>query len=270
MADISLDSITVDFPIYNATGRSFKNALMRAATGGRIGTRDDGRVVVRALENITLRLQNGDRLGIVGHNGSGKTTLLRVLSGVYYPASGSIHTEGKIASLINMSLGTDPEATGRENIRLRGALLGLSSNEIAAKVEEIIEFTELGEFIDMPVRTYSSGMQVRLAFATATVLQPDIVLMDEWLSVGDESFRAKAEKRLELMVLTTKILVIASHSQEQILKTCNRAIWLERGRVRMDGDSTSVVNSYFGQVHSAAQAELAPVDRPRQLGRQSR
>lgn len=247
MAAISLNSVTVDFPIYNASGRSFKNTLMQVATGGRIGTRDDGRVVVRALENVTLNLQDGDRLGIVGPNGSGKTTLLRVMSGVYYPAAGSARIDGKVASLLNISLGTDPEATGRENIRLRGALLGLSARQMAEKVDEIIEFTELGQFVDMPVRTYSSGMQVRLAFAIATVLQPEILLMDEWLSVGDEAFRAKAEQRLAKMVVSTKILVIASHAQPHIMQSCNRAIWLEHGRVRMDADCKSVVGAYFGK-----------------------
>jgi len=245
MASISLDSVTVDFPVYNSSHRSLKNKLMQVATGGRIGEREDGRVVIRALEDVTLNLTSGDRLGIVGHNGSGKTTLLRVLSKVYHPVSGTVSVDGNITALLNISLGTDPEATGRENIRLRGALLGISSETMASITDEICEFTELGDFLDVPVRAYSTGMQMRLAFAIATALRPEILLLDEWLSVGDEGFRTKAEQRVKTMVESTKILILASHSKDLIFKTCNRALWLEHGRVRMNGDCASVLASYF-------------------------
>ena len=245
MTTISLEDVTIDFPIYNANGRSLKNTLMHVATGGRIGARDDGCVVVRALENITLTLKEGDRLGLVGHNGSGKTTLLRVLSGVYYPPLGTVHIDGRITSLLNIYLGTDPESTGRENIRLRGAMLGVPRRQLTETEEEILDFSELGNFLDVPVRTYSSGMQMRLAFAIATSVKPEILLMDEWMSVGDEAFRAKAEQRLSDMVGSTKILVVASHSRQMIAKICNRLIWLEHGRVRMDGDCETVAAAYF-------------------------
>lgn len=245
MAAISLESVTIDFPIYSTAGRSLKNALMQVATGGRIGANNDGRIVVRALENVSLSLKDGDRLGIIGDNGSGKTTLLRVLSNVYYPTYGSVNVDGTVASLLNVFIGTDPEATGRENIHLRGAMLGLPNKQMADKVEEIAEFTELGNFLDVPVRTYSTGMQMRLAFAVATVVRPEILLMDEWLSVGDESFRAKAEQRLTEMVESTRILVVASHSRHLIAHTCNRVLWLEHGRVRLDGDFDTVAGAYF-------------------------
>jgi lipopolysaccharide transport system ATP-binding protein len=244
MASILVDTVTVDFPIYNSTSRSLKNKLMQVATGGRIGEREDGRVVVRALEDVTLTLANGDRLGIVGPNGSGKTTLLRVLAKVYHPVSGSVRIDGSITALLNISLGTDTEATGRENIRLRGAMLGMSAKKMAVIADEIGEFTELGDFLDVPVRAYSSGMQMRLAFAIATAVRPEILLLDEWLSVGDEAFRAKAERRLTNMITSTEILILASHSKELISKTCNRVLWLEHGRVRMHGDAAAVLASY--------------------------
>jgi lipopolysaccharide transport system ATP-binding protein len=253
MASISLNSVTVDFPVFNASHRSLRNTLVQMATGGRIGEREDGRIVVRALENITLNLSDGDRVGIIGHNGSGKTTLLRVLSGVYHPMSGTVRVDGKVTALLNIALGTDPEATGRENIRLRGAMLGMSRQQMDDISEEIAEFTELGNFLDVPVRAYSSGMQMRLAFAIATALRPEILLLDEWLSVGDEGFRAKAEQRLTNMIESTRILVLASHSKDLILDTCNRVLWLEHGRIRMEGDCNTIAPSYFG-ARSSSQA----------------
>jgi lipopolysaccharide transport system ATP-binding protein len=246
MTAITLEKVIVDFPVYNASHRSLRNTLVQVATGGLIGEREDGRVVIRALDGINLSLAEGDRLGIVGHNGSGKTTLLRVLSGVYHPPYGRVCVDGAVTALLNVSLGTDSEATGRENIRLRGALLGMSDQTIEQVTDEIAEFTELGSFLDVPVRAYSSGMQLRLSFAIATALRPEILLLDEWLSVGDEAFRAKAEQRLTDMIQSTRILVLASHSKELISSICNRVLWLEHGRVRMHGDCATIVASYFG------------------------
>lgn len=245
MASIELKNVSVDFPIYNASGRSLKKRLLQVATGGQLGSDPHGRVIVRALDNLTFSLKDGDQVGLVGHNGAGKSTLLRLLSGVYAPTSGMADISGEICSLIAISLGTDPEATGRENIYLRGRLLGMSRAEIKNKEEEIIDFSELGDFIDMPMRTYSSGMQLRLAFAVSTVVRPEILIMDEWLSVGDEGFKAKAEARMSELVSSTSILVIASHSQALIRRTCNRVIWLEHGKVKMDGDPETVANAYF-------------------------
>lgn len=246
MASIEFNNVCVDFPIYNADGRSLKKRLLQVATGGQLGADQNGRVVVRALEGLNFSLKDGDRLGLLGHNGAGKTTLLRLLSGVYVPSTGTANVHGEIGSLIAISLGIDPEATGRENIFLRGGLLGLAKAEINRQLDDIIEFSELGDFVDMPVRTYSTGMHLRLAFAVSTILRPEILLMDEWLSVGDEGFKHKAEERMKGLVQSTNILVIASHSRELILRTCNRAIWLEHGKIRMDGDATSVSKAYFG------------------------
>ena len=246
MASIHFDNVAVDFPIYNASGRSLKKRLISVATGGQLGSDPMGRVVVRALEGLSFTLRDGDRVGLLGHNGAGKSTLLRLLSGVYVPSQGSAHIDGEIGSLIDISLGIDPEATGRENIYLRGALLGMNKAELAERMEEIIAFSELGDFIDMPLRTYSTGMMMRLAFSISTSVKADILLMDEWLSVGDENFKHKAEERMRTLVQSTNILVIASHSRELILETCNRVLWLEHGKIRMDGPAAEVVAAYFG------------------------
>ena len=248
MASIEFNNVCVDFPIYNANSRSLKNKLAQVATGGQLGTNEQGVVVVRALEDLTFTLKDGDRVGLLGHNGAGKSTLLRLLSGVYWPSSGSASVNGKVGSLIDISLGIDPEITGRQNAYLRGGLLGISKTEVTEQMEDIIEFSELGSFIDMPMRTYSSGMHLRLAFAVSTILRPEILLMDEWLSVGDESFRHKAEKRMAELVQSTNILVIATHSRAVVQETCNRVIWLEHGTIKMDGKPDSVLKAYFSNV----------------------
>jgi len=246
MALIDFQNVCVDFPIYNANGRSLKKRLIQVATGGQLGADPQGRVVVRALEDLSFTLKDGDRVALLGHNGAGKSTLLRLSSGVYEPSAGVARIEGEIGSLIDISLGIDPEATGRENIFLRGGLLGMTRREINNRIDEIIDFSELGDFIDMPLRTYSTGMHLRLAFAVSTIVRPEILLMDEWLSVGDEGFKHKAEKRLTELVESTNILVIASHSRDLVMHTCNRVIWLEHGKIRMDGEPNSVCHAYFG------------------------
>ena len=246
MALVDFKNVSVDFPIYNASGRSLKKHIMQVATGGQLGANEQGRVIVRALEDLSFTLRDGDRVGLVGHNGAGKSTLLRLLSGVYEPSSGMARIEGEVGSLLDISLGIDAEATGRENIYIRGALLGLKRSEVTSQLDGIIQFSELGDFVDMPVRTYSTGMHMRLAFAVSTVVRPQILLMDEWLSVGDEGFRYKAEARMTEVVQSTNILVIASHSRDLIMHTCNRVLWLEHGRLRMDGDPASVIAAYFG------------------------
>lgn len=231
MTCILLNNLCVEFPIYNTSGRSLKNQLMQAATGGRMGSNEQGCVVVRALQNVCLNLEEGDRLGIIGHNGAGKSTLLRVISGVYEPTGGSVVVIGKVTSLIDLSLGMDGEATGIENIFLRGALLGFKRRWLSAKIEEIVDFAGIGDFIKMPLRTYSTGMQMRLAFSIATLQQPEILVMDEWLSVGDAAFQEKSQQRLNEIIKKTNILVIATHSPELVQSVCNRMIKLERGEL---------------------------------------
>ena len=246
MAEIKLDNVSVEFPIFNSSSRSLTNSLVSAATGGRISADKSGHVTVKALSDINLEIKSGDRLGIVGHNGSGKSTLLRVLSGIYEPTSGQISREGKIASLIDIGLGINPENTGKENIYLRGQLMGLSNKEIAKKFDEIIEFAELGDFIQLPVRTYSSGMLLRLAFAVSTSITADVLIMDEWLSVGDGEFAQRAEQRLQKLVDKSDILIIASHSKKLIEKASKSMLWLEHGNIHVQGKTEELASQYFG------------------------
>jgi lipopolysaccharide transport system ATP-binding protein len=246
MALIDFQNVCVDFPVFNSTGRSLKKRLMRVATGGQLSEDATGVVVIRALENLTFKIQDGERVALLGHNGAGKTTLLRVLSSVYAPTFGTAIIDGKLGSLIDISLGIDPEASGLENIYIRGRLLGMSGSEIKAKTPEIVEYSELGDFVEMPVRTYSTGMHMRLAFTISTTLRPEILLMDEWLSVGDEGFKHKAEARMKEVIQSTSILVVATHSRELAMNTCTRAIWLEHGKIKMDATPQEVCDVYFG------------------------
>jgi lipopolysaccharide transport system ATP-binding protein len=231
VARIRAHGLVVEFPIYGASGRSLKNAVMRAATGGLLAKDASERIVVRALNGVSFELREGDRVGLVGHNGSGKTTLLRVLAGAYEPVAGTIEIEGRVASMLSISLGMDPEATGHENIFLRAAIMGMRPHEIAPLIEEIREFSELGDYIHMPLRTYSSGMAMRLAFAISTCVTADIILMDEWLSVGDAGFAKKAQERLARVLDRAKIMVLASHNEELIRDNCNRVIRLDHGEI---------------------------------------
>lgn len=242
---ISLKNVNVDIPVFNSQGRSLKKTVMGMATGGKIGLTESGKTLIRSLHDINLEILPHERVGLIGHNGAGKSTLLRVLSKVYTPSSGQAIIEGKIGSLIDISLGIDGEATGIENIFLRAALLGIPKKEVERALPEIIDFTQLGGFIDMPVRTYSTGMHMRLAFAVSTMISPDILLMDEWLSVGDKAFQQKAELRLNSLIERSNVLVIASHSRELIERCCTRVLWLEHGRIIMDSNPEEVCRSYF-------------------------
>jgi lipopolysaccharide transport system ATP-binding protein len=222
MAHIKLQEVSVEIPIYSNHNRSIKNSFLKKFTKDKVLPH-----TVKALSHVTLHLQDGDRLGVMGPNGAGKSTLLRTLAGVYQPTSGKIEVKGRIASLIDISLGMDSEATGYENIRMRGIMMGLSLRQIKSMEEEIADFSGLGDFLHMPIRTYSSGMHMRLGFAVSTAVDADIILMDEWLSVGDSEFILKAEKRLENFIGRSSILVIASHSEDLIQKTTNQILRLE-------------------------------------------
>jgi lipopolysaccharide transport system ATP-binding protein len=231
MAQLTLDSVSIDFPIFGAHAVSLKQTLASAATGGRIG-RETGVAVIEALRDISLDLKEGDRLGVIGHNGAGKSTLLRTLAGVYPPTRGRYARTGTISSLIDPMLGIEMDATGYENITIRGLILGISHREMATLIPEIAEFSGLGDYLEMPVRTYSTGMLMRLGFSIATAVRSDILLMDEWMSVGDAEFKQKAEERLRKIVSNTGILVLASHSPELIERECNRVIELSHGVMR--------------------------------------
>ena len=223
MAHIKLDQASVEIPIYSNHNRSIKNSLLKNFTKDKVLPHS-----VKALNNITLDLKDGDRLGVMGPNGAGKSTLLRTLAGVYHPTSGSIDVSGSIASLIDISLGMDSEATGYENIRMRAIMMGMKLKQIKTIEEEIAEFTELGKFLELPIRTYSTGMHMRLGFAVSTTVPADIILMDEWLSVGDSDFLLKAEKRLHDYIQKSSILVIASHSEDLISKLTNQTLLLSK------------------------------------------
>jgi len=230
MTSISLKNVCVSFPIYGAGSASLKKTLAASVTGGRFG-KETGVNVVEALSNINLELKSGDRLGLLGHNGAGKSTLLRALAGVYEPSAGEFVRYGSVASLIDPSLGIEPDATGVENIMLRGLVMGMSKKQVDDMTPQICEFSGLGEYVNMPVRTYSTGMMMRLAFSISTSVEADILLMDEWLSVGDAEFTEKAEQRMRDVVSKSGILVLASHSMDLIRKECNRVVRLEHGRI---------------------------------------
>lgn len=199
---------------------------------------------VRAIEDISFTLERGSRLAIIGENGSGKTTLLQVLAGIISPESGQLSVCGRITSLINVSLGTQPEATGHRNITLRGLAAGYSHKAIDAKRAEIAEFSELGEFLNLPIETYSAGMRMRLTFSIATAFDPEILILDEWLSAGDVAFKAKATRRMNDFVEKAGILVLASHSPKLILDNCDTGLWLDEGRVRAYGPVKKILNAY--------------------------
>ena len=240
MASIHLDRASVEIPIYNSRGRSLKTTLLRQV-GGTIGSGERDIVTVKALQDITLQLKPGDRMALVGHNGSGKTTLLRVFSGAYEPTSGHAEIVGSVSSLLDITMGMDPELTGADNILLRGAFVGLSSDEAKGRMEEIAEFSELGPFLHLPMRTYSSGMTLRLAFSISTARAPDILLLDELISVGDAAFASKATARIESLIDSARILVLASHSTDTLRRYCNRAVMLRGGRLAGSGTLDEVL-----------------------------
>jgi lipopolysaccharide transport system ATP-binding protein len=231
MAHIIAEGVHISFPIYGAGSRSMKKTIMRAATGGLIARDSADHIVVRALNGVSFEFRDGDRVGLVGHNGSGKSTLLRALAGAYEPVLGTISVEGRIASMLNIWLGMDQEATGYENIYLRGVVMGFRPREIRPLVEEIVAFSELGDYIHMPMRTYSSGMAMRLAFSVSTCVSADVLLMDEWLSVGDHDFSDKAKARLAALVKGAKIMVLASHDESLIRANCNKIMRLSHGEL---------------------------------------
>lgn len=265
MAAIVLDNVSVDFPVYGSH-RSFRKALVEKATGGfiRHETAHPDRVTVNALVDISFELSHGDRLGLVGHNGAGKSTLLKVVAGVYEPTRGHVYAEGRITPLFDAMPGLDPEDTGYENIVTAGMLLGMSREEIIAKIPEIEEFSELGEFLSLPVRTYSTGMQTRLGFAVASAIEPGILLMDEGIGAGDARFAERASRRLKEFIGRSQIMVLASHSDSLIRSTCNKAALMQAGRILAAGGVEEVLAQYHEIVHgdSPAPAGLAPPSEP--------
>ncbi len=231
MPSIILKNCSLELPIYGTINRSLKGAVMSSATGGRIASASRNVTVVQALNDVSLEIRAGDRVGLMGHNGSGKTSLLRLMAGIYEPTSGHIQIEGRVSSFINLGLGMDNEATGEENILLCGLMFGLGFDEIQRLTPSIGQFSGLGDFLDMPVRTYSSGMMMRLVFSIVTSVHAEILLMDEWLSVGDAEFVENAESRLRELVDSASILVLASHNDAVVNSLCNVIVRLEHGEI---------------------------------------
>jgi ABC-2 type transport system ATP-binding protein/lipopolysaccharide transport system ATP-binding protein len=242
MSSISLNGVSVEFPLYGGAARSLRNRLVSGATGGRIGSDARARSCVEALSELDLNIEHGERVALIGHNGAGKTTLLRVLAGIYAPQHGRVVVKGRIAPLFDIGLGMDGEATGYDNIRLRGLYLGLSRREVEGRIDEIADFTELGAFLDMPIRTYSAGMQARLSFAISTSVDPEILLLDEGIGAGDSAFIDKANARLDRFVARAGILVLASHNGELLSRLCTRALRLSHGRLVDDGPLAEVMS----------------------------
>ena len=237
---IEVKNITVTYPFRGAV-----TAELGVKSRERMLWDEKGRLRgVRAINDVSFSLKRGDRMAIIGENGSGKTTLLQVLAGVLAPETGVLKTCGRVTSLININLGTQAEATGHRNITLRGLAAGYSRREIEEKRAEIAEFSELGEFLHMPIDTYSAGMRMRLTFSIATAFNPEILILDEWLSAGDVSFKAKATRRMREFVSKAGILILASHSRKLILDNCDTAIWMEDGRIRAEGTALEVMNAY--------------------------
>jgi ABC-2 type transport system ATP-binding protein/lipopolysaccharide transport system ATP-binding protein len=244
LASIRLDHVSVSFPIYSAGSRSIRARLMAAGSGGRIGPDGTSHVVVRGLEDVSMEIAHGERVALVGRNGAGKTTLLRVMAGIYEPVTGAVTIDGKVAPLFDVGLGMDPESSGYENILLRGLYLGLSKAQIKAKADEIADFTELGSFLGLPLRTYSAGMQARLSFAVSTCIDPEILLLDEGIGAGDAAFLEKASHRLDAFVARAGILVLASHSEKLVRQLCTKAILLDRGGIVATGSVDDVLERY--------------------------
>jgi lipopolysaccharide transport system ATP-binding protein len=233
---ISSKNLTLDLPIFNVASRSFRGSLVPSRVGGNLRLGGKGPMRVRALSDVTFEIADGDRVALFGHNGAGKSTLLRTLAGIYEPTSGELSVEGQISTLFDITLGMDEEATGLENIELLSLSRGFSQRHIRESRDEIVEFAELGAFIDMPVKAYSSGMKMRLAFSVATSFQPDVLLLDEWVAAGDAAFIAKAEQRLVERLEATRIVIFASHSIELLERFCDRAIVMSHGEVSFQGN----------------------------------
>lgn len=244
MTIISLKNLNLHFPIYGANTRSIRKRIMQASTGGMIEFDSNEVVTVHALKNINLDIHEGDRVGLIGSNGAGKSTLLRVLASIYEPTSGEMTINGKVSALLDVMLGLDQESSGYENMTLRGILHGMSFKEIDEKKAEIAKFTELDDYLAMPIRTYSTGMQLRLAFAIATAVNPEILVLDEVVGTGDAHFMNKAKERLDNLITNSKAVILASHDNHTIEMMCNKVIVMRAGEMVYFGETKAGLDFY--------------------------
>lgn len=244
-AAIEVSALRVDFPLYHGNARSLKKMVF-SSVSGRMGADKNNRVVVQALRDISFSLASGERLGLVGSNGAGKTTLLRALAGIYEPVGGRMRVVGSVNALLDPNLGMNLDLTGRENIALRALYVGMAPGEIPALEQDVAEFAELGDFLDLPVRIYSAGMLIRLGFGLATAFRPQVLLMDEWILAGDANFMVKARARLENLVRGAEILVLSSHAPDVVMDWCSRVLWMDQGRIKADGPPGEVLPLYLG------------------------
>ena len=242
MAEITVDNVTLRYPIHNSASLSIKQRVA-AHLGGRLAHHSKA-LYVEALNGVSCRVEKGQRLGVIGKNGAGKSTLLKVVAGVYPPTKGTVSVTGKITPFTDINLGMDHEATGRENIIYRMIFMGRTFREAHDMVDQIVEYSELGSLIDMPVHTYSQGMFMRLAFAISTSVNPEIMIMDEMIGVGDRHFMEKANRKIQTLVDNASILMIASHNREIIKQFCTHAVWLENGHVKNFGEVAPVLAAY--------------------------
>ena len=243
MAAVALKNVTVQIPIYDIGGSSLRKVILSKTVGGRF-EQSGSHLVVDALKDVSFEAHDGDRIALVGNNGSGKSTLLRVLSDVYPATAGTVQVVGEVSPMFDAMLGMSMDATGMENIWICGRLWGLSQTQIKDSLDDISEFTELGDYLNVPVRTYSTGMMLRLAFAIATVRDPEILLLDEVVGVGDSAFFEKAFRRLQGIIRRSQILFLASHIDDILRKVCNKAIWLDHGKLVQYGEFEKVIAAY--------------------------
>jgi len=245
MARIVVDNLSIDYPVYSAEAFSLKRTILRFSSGGRIAVNTRHHVIVEALRHVSFELNDGDRVGLIGRNGAGKSTLLRAIAGVCAPTGGRIEIDGRLSFLFDVMSAMDPEATGYENIWYTATMLGIEVGRMRTLIADIEEFSELGDYLRLPLRTYSSGMQVRLSFALITSIDPDILLLDEAIGAGDTHFIHKAEQRAQSLYERTKIMVLASHSNEFVRQLCNKAMYLDGGHVVAFGPTDEVIDLYM-------------------------
>ncbi|MDE3060403.1 MAG: ABC transporter ATP-binding protein [Pseudomonadota bacterium] len=252
MASITASNLTLDIPIYQHL-TSWRQDLIVRPIGGLIRRRaETRRTIVRALDNVSFQLNAGDRVGVIGPNGAGKTTLLKILSGVYTPTGGRLERKGEVVSLLSTNMGANDDLTGYENLYSIGLHFGMSRKYIESRMEEMAAFSELGDFLNLPVRTYSAGMKVRIGFAVATSIEPEILIMDEMIGAGDHAFAAKARKRAEQMISKATIYMVASHSNSLLRALCNKGIFMRNGTLEYFGEINETLARYDAFEKTAA------------------